>query len=507
MRRLAARASLCACALSRARRVGLDVAGRRPGAAPFSFDQAHPYAAGQHRGIDVGAVERASVRAPARRGRLVRGHGAANGKTVTIRHRRRLVGDAHALGSIGVTRGATVAEGDGVGTIGPSGDRRVSEPLRPSRHPHDRRRAGLRRPAVRSCRRVPSPRPAAAQPNPPRPPAACDRRRLGGASPHPRRQAPPQPAERPFHRRAGAGRRRAPCGRRAGAGAAAAWPCRPLRAGEPHRRALLDRAPPVRDPRPSTSRRSDSARRAPVGSPSRTTGARPQLGRPEACLASAKRGSAAPSRTSAVSRRADRPRRPACGSRSYRTRRLRTRDAAGDLAAAPLAARTAGSRSRVTAGDRSRRGRRRLARGRARVRSLSSSLPRSPRCDGCREMRLVSWRIPDWSVSLADQMRRGRPQEDPGGAGVAVRGGHRHLGHVAGFGVPADVFARYHRLRGNDVLMVSGTDEHGTPVMVAADREGVSPREIADHYNSLPRGLRSARALVRLFLAHDHAEP
>src|SRR5579862_9473644 len=61
--------------------------------------------------------------------------------------------------------------------------------------------------------------------------------------------------------------------------------------------------------------------------------------------------------------------------------------------------------------------------------------------------------------------------------------GHRHLGHVAGFGVPSDVFARYHRLRGNDVLMVSGTDEHGTPVMVAADREGRSAGEVADFYN------------------------
>ena len=47
--------------------------------------------------------------------------------------------------------------------------------------------------------------------------------------------------------------------------------------------------------------------------------------------------------------------------------------------------------------------------------------------------------------------------------------GPRHIGHVAGFGVPSDTFARYHRLRGNHVLMVSGTDEHGTPVMVAAD--------------------------------------
>jgi methionyl-tRNA synthetase len=65
--------------------------------------------------------------------------------------------------------------------------------------------------------------------------------------------------------------------------------------------------------------------------------------------------------------------------------------------------------------------------------------------------------------------------------------GKRHLGHVVGFAVPADIFARYHRLKGNDVLMVSGTDEHGTPVMVTADREGVSPREIADRYNELTR--------------------
>jgi methionyl-tRNA synthetase len=62
--------------------------------------------------------------------------------------------------------------------------------------------------------------------------------------------------------------------------------------------------------------------------------------------------------------------------------------------------------------------------------------------------------------------------------------GHRHLGHVAGFGVPSDAFARYHRLKGNDVLMVSGTDEHGTPVMVAADGEGKSYAEIADYYNA-----------------------
>jgi len=61
--------------------------------------------------------------------------------------------------------------------------------------------------------------------------------------------------------------------------------------------------------------------------------------------------------------------------------------------------------------------------------------------------------------------------------------GPRHIGHVAGFGVPSDVFSRYMRMAGHDVLMVSGTDEHGTPILVAADKEGVSPKELADKNN------------------------
>ena len=51
--------------------------------------------------------------------------------------------------------------------------------------------------------------------------------------------------------------------------------------------------------------------------------------------------------------------------------------------------------------------------------------------------------------------------------------GPRHIGHVAGFGVPSDVFSRYMRMAGHEVLMVSGTDEHGTPILVTADKEGV----------------------------------
>ncbi|EJZ82647.1 methionine--tRNA ligase [Corynebacterium otitidis] len=61
--------------------------------------------------------------------------------------------------------------------------------------------------------------------------------------------------------------------------------------------------------------------------------------------------------------------------------------------------------------------------------------------------------------------------------------GPRHIGHVAGFGVPSDVFARYQRMSGRNVLMVSGTDEHGTPLLVQADKEGVHVKELCDRYN------------------------
>jgi methionyl-tRNA synthetase len=76
--------------------------------------------------------------------------------------------------------------------------------------------------------------------------------------------------------------------------------------------------------------------------------------------------------------------------------------------------------------------------------------------------------------------------------------GPRHIGHVAGFGVPSDVFARYQRMVGNQVLMVSGTDEHGTPIQVQADKEGVSPRELADR-----NALVIAKDLHKLGLSYD----
>jgi methionyl-tRNA synthetase len=62
--------------------------------------------------------------------------------------------------------------------------------------------------------------------------------------------------------------------------------------------------------------------------------------------------------------------------------------------------------------------------------------------------------------------------------------GSLHVGHLAGVYVPADVFARYQRLRGKDVLMISGTDAHGTPVTVRADQEHTTPAEVAARYHA-----------------------
>src|SRR3989449_643969 len=63
--------------------------------------------------------------------------------------------------------------------------------------------------------------------------------------------------------------------------------------------------------------------------------------------------------------------------------------------------------------------------------------------------------------------------------------GPRHLGHAVSTFTPADVFARYHRMKGDEVLMVGGSDMHGTPVTVLADREGLPPSAIAERYHAL----------------------
>ena len=61
--------------------------------------------------------------------------------------------------------------------------------------------------------------------------------------------------------------------------------------------------------------------------------------------------------------------------------------------------------------------------------------------------------------------------------------GPLHLGHIAGAYLPADIFARYHRLKGNNVLMVSGSDQHGAPITIRAEQEGTTPQEVAARYH------------------------
>jgi methionyl-tRNA synthetase len=61
--------------------------------------------------------------------------------------------------------------------------------------------------------------------------------------------------------------------------------------------------------------------------------------------------------------------------------------------------------------------------------------------------------------------------------------GDLHIGHLAGAYLPPDIFARYHRLKGNNVLMVSGSDSHGTPITMRADAEGKTPLEVFERFH------------------------
>ena len=63
--------------------------------------------------------------------------------------------------------------------------------------------------------------------------------------------------------------------------------------------------------------------------------------------------------------------------------------------------------------------------------------------------------------------------------------GEKHIGQIAGAYLPPDIFARYQRMAGNDVLMVSGSDTHGTPITLQAEREGLGAAEVVDKYHEL----------------------
>lgn len=60
-----------------------------------------------------------------------------------------------------------------------------------------------------------------------------------------------------------------------------------------------------------------------------------------------------------------------------------------------------------------------------------------------------------------------------------------HIGHLAGVYIPADIYVRYLRLRGKDVLFIGGSDEHGVPITLRAKNEGISPQQVVDHYHEI----------------------
>ena len=70
-------------------------------------------------------------------------------------------------------------------------------------------------------------------------------------------------------------------------------------------------------------------------------------------------------------------------------------------------------------------------------------------------------------------------------AALPYTNGPIHIGHLAGVYVPADIYARYLRMKGEDVFFVCGSDEHGVAISIRAKREGKSPKELIDHYHNM----------------------
>ena len=410
---------------------------------PFSFDPAHPYAAGEHRGIDIAAGTGEVVLAPAAGTVTFSGTVPGSGRALTITTADGLAVTLTHLGSLTVAAGTR-------GRRGTTGRRR-----RPERRPRGRRA-------------VP-------------PPRRSDRRRGAGISRPALVPARARCRSRCAHARRGAGRARSGrSGRRTcGADRALCSAARGRRAGGSRVRPEPGGGRPRPEPTVGRGRRR-SARcydRRRAQRPLRASGARTRC----AGARDAGRASAATGRRAVDPRRSGGPRSAGgCADRELRPptlslgRTRASRPRRPSIPAWPRPIRDAMSvlqhayRHRPLP-DRAGTGRSRRA---SRCWRCSRSVPARSRV---RRSSLVSWAV------MAS-----------GGKKILVApawpyaSGFRHLGHAAAY-VPFDVFARYHRLKGNDVLAVSGTDEHGTPVMVAADAEGKSYREIADFYNQAHR--------------------
>jgi len=70
-------------------------------------------------------------------------------------------------------------------------------------------------------------------------------------------------------------------------------------------------------------------------------------------------------------------------------------------------------------------------------------------------------------------------------AALPYTNGPVHIGHLAGVYIPADIYARFQRMQGKDVAFVCGSDEHGVPITLKAKKEGITPQQVVDKYNSI----------------------
>ena len=70
-------------------------------------------------------------------------------------------------------------------------------------------------------------------------------------------------------------------------------------------------------------------------------------------------------------------------------------------------------------------------------------------------------------------------------AALPYTNGPVHIGHLAGVYVPADIYARFQRIQGKDVVFVCGSDEHGVPITLKAKKEGISPQQVVNKYHAI----------------------
>ena len=77
--------------------------------------------------------------------------------------------------------------------------------------------------------------------------------------------------------------------------------------------------------------------------------------------------------------------------------------------------------------------------------------------------------------------------------------GPLHIGHIAGAYLPADIYVRYQRLKGRDVLYICGSDEHGVPITVTAEKEGIAPQDVVDRYHAMNK-----ESFQQLGISFDH---